>query len=230
MTQMNRRMILGGAAAVGVIGGAVVAWQMGLIPGGALSSASGLAAGGSNVDLSGVNKPHPLGEKVLGSADAPVTIIEYASATCPHCADFHRLTLPAIKKEYVDTGKVKFIFREFPFDDLALAAFMITRCASPEQYFPLMDILFEQQAQWAGAKDKKAALFAIAREAGFTEESFNACLSNEAIAKGIIEGRDFAAKDLGIDSTPSFFINGKLVKGALPIADFRKEIDAALGA
>ena len=230
MTQINRRMLLGGAALVAVLGGAGYAWQTGLLRlGASTSSDSGLdVAKPANVDPAKLNEPHPLGERVLGAADAKVTIIEYASATCPHCADFHRDTFPKLKAEYVDTGKARFVFREFPFDDLALAAFMVARCAAPEQYYPIMDVLFEQQQQWARSNDPRGALFAIASQAGFTQESFDACLKNEAVAKGVIGGRDRAAKEFGVDSTPTFFINGKVISGAAPLEEFRATIDAAL--
>ena len=173
------------------------------------------AANAAGTDLSDLSQPPRLGEMVLGSADAPVTIIEYASATCPHCARFHEGTFKQIKTEFIDTGKVKFIFREFPFDDLALAAFMLARCAPDSKYFPMLDVLFEQQKVWTGSKPRDE-LLKIAKLAGFTEDSFEACLKNEDIAKGIRAIMDKARTSYGVVSTPSFFINGKKLDGKRP--------------
>lgn len=209
--KLNRRDILFSAAA------------------GAMLAASPLAlapARAQEVDLSDLNQAPELGEMVLGEADAPVTIIEYASATCPHCANFHSGAFPQLKSEFIDTGKVRFIFREFPFDDLALAAFMLARCAPADKYFAMLDILFEQQATWT-RNNPKGELFKIAKLAGFTEESFEACLKNEDIAKGILAIREKAAKSYGVDSTPTFFINGEELKGNADIETFRKKIEAA---
>ncbi len=122
-----------------------------------------------------------------------MTIIEYASATCPHCADFYNETLPGtLKKEYIDTGKIRFVFREFPHNDAALAAFMLARCAPKEKYFPLIDMFFDTAG--AGPQNPLEGLFKIAKQAGFTEESFDACLKNEAVAKDILAVRDDGAK------------------------------------
>ncbi len=166
-----------------------------------------------------------LGDMVLGKADAPVTIVEYASATCPHCADFHKGAFVQLKKDYIDTGKVRFIFREFPFDDLALAAFMLARCAPKEKYFPMLDMVFDRQKAWT--RNPREELLKIAKLAGFTEETFGKCLKNEDIAKGISDIRDHANKQFGVNSTPTFFINGKELAGNQPIEAFKKLIDAA---
>src|SRR5687768_5061793 len=112
------------------------------------------------------------GDMALGKPDAPVTVIEYASMTCPHCAHFHAETLKAFKEKYVDTGKVRLIFREFPFDGLALRASMLARCAGAERYFPMLDVLFQQQNQWTRAKDPMAALAQIGRLAGVSPQKF----------------------------------------------------------
>lgn len=167
----------------------------------------------------------PLGEKWLGQADAPVTMIEYASATCPHCANFHAKTLPLIKSEYIDAGKVRFAMREFPFDQLSLAAFMLARCAPEERYFDMIDVLFERQQTWT-RNNPKGELFKIAKLAGFTEKKFDACLKNEEVAKGIIAAKDHATSALGVNSTPTFFINDRKVAGNLPIGEFRTLIES----
>lgn len=183
----------------------------------------------AEVDLSDLATPPELGEKALGKADAPVTVIEYASATCPHCAHFHAQTYPELKKLYIDTGKVRFVFREFPFDQLALAAFMLARCAPDDKFFAFIDTLFARQKDWVKRQGAREALLAISKSAGFTEETFNACLKDEKVARGIIAIQRKGAEKYGVDSTPTFFINGKLLKGAQDLSDFRKMIDAELG-
>ena len=135
-------------------------------------------------------KPDALTDMALGDPKATVTIIEYASMTCPHCAHFQETTFPELKKRYIDTGKVRYIFREFPLDSLAAAAFMLARCSAQEdsgKYFALIDSLFRQQRTWAVEKPLEP-LFAIAKQAGFTKETFDACLSNQKVLDGIESG------------------------------------------
>jgi protein-disulfide isomerase len=167
-------------------------------------------------------QPGPLGDMALGDEKAPVTIIEYASMTCPHCAAFHATTFPEIKKRYIDTGKVRFIFREFPLDQLALAAFLLARCAGPDKYFPMIDTLFQQQKEWVTQKPL-GPLMAIAKQAGMSETAFNECLQNQKLVDGIEDVRQRAMK-LKVESTPSFFINGKQMRGMFSIDDFEKAI------
>ena len=161
--------------------------------------------------------PGPLGDEVQGAANAPVTLIEYASMTCPHCASFHETTYPEMKKKYIDTGKIRFIFREFPLDTLAMAGSMLARCAGKEKFFPLIETLFAQQKEWVTQKPMQP-LLAIARQAGFTQQSFEECLANQQVQNGIEEGRQRAVQRLNVQSTPTFFINGKLFRGTLTIA------------
>ncbi len=179
-----------------------------------------------NVDAKKLHMAPKIGDRVLGKADAPVTIVEYASATCPHCANFHKGTFVQLKKDYIDTGKVRFIFREFPFDDLALAAFMLARCAPEEKYFPMLDVIFERHEIWT--RNPREELLKIAKLAGFTEETFGKCLKNEEIAKGISDIRDTGNKEFGVNSTPTFFVNGTELAGNQPIEEFKKLIDAAM--
>jgi protein-disulfide isomerase len=167
-------------------------------------------------------KPGPLGEMAIGDEKAPVTIIEYASMTCPHCATFHMSTYPELKKRYIDTGKVRFIFREFPLDQLAAAGFMLARCAGPDKYFPLIETLFAQQQTWVVQRPLQP-LLTIARQAGFSEQSFNECLKNQQVLDGIEDVRQRAMK-LNVQSTPTFFVNGKLHRGAFTIEEFEKQI------
>ncbi|MGE0241918.1 MAG: DsbA family protein [Parvibaculaceae bacterium] len=193
----------------------------------ALAGLTGLASTGhAAVDLTALHTPPAEGEMAMGPDNAKVTVVEYASASCPHCASFYKETFPALKKEYIDTGKIRFIFREFPHNQPALAAFMLARCAPKEKYFPLIDMFFEQQDTWLAAPLE--GLQKIAQLAGFTKESFDACLKNEAVAKGIIAVRDKATNEFGVESIPTFFVNGELIKGETSIEEFRKMIDPLL--
>ena len=172
----------------------------------------------------------PLGDRVLGKADAPVTFIEYASATCPHCAEFHEKVLPQIKAEYVDTGKVKFIFREFPLDNNALAVFMLVRCLPEEKFFPTTDIIFKRQQVWAKAPNPGVEVTKIMTEMGMDKTTFEACVKKEDMAKTLVDYSRKSAKDFGIKGTPALFINGKYIDGHKEMADVKKELDAAIAA
>lgn len=175
-------------------------------------------------------KPEALPDMVMGDDKAPVTIIEYASMTCPHCAHFQETTFPELKKRYIDTGKVRYIFREFPLDNLAAAAFMLARCAGADdknKYFALVDTLFRQQRQWAVEKPIPP-LMAIAKQVGFTEQSFQACLANQKMLDGIESVRQRAIKEFKVQSTPTFFINGTSYPGAMSIDEMAKLIDPYL--
>jgi len=174
-------------------------------------------------------QPSPLGDAVMGSPDAPVTIIEYASMTCPHCAQFQAKTFPKLKERYIDTGKVRYIFREFPLDPLAAGAFMLARCADKDKYFSIIDLFFGTQREWV-VPNPLQPMFNIAKQAGYNEETFNACLKNQQILDGIQNVRDRAAKVLNVESTPTFFINGKRVIGDISIEDMEKEIKPFLKA
>lgn len=202
-------MLVGGAAVLSAFG-------VGIVP--------ALAQTPTPADLA---VEGPLGDMVMGKADAPVTIIEYASMTCGHCANFSEKTFPELKKRYIDTGKVKYILREFPLDPLAAAGFMLARCAGNDKYYPMVEALFAQQKQWAVQKPIEP-LMAIAKQAGFTQESFNACLSNQKVLEGIEATRARASEKLGVNSTPTFFINGKVFRGDMSIETMEKEIQPYL--
>jgi len=170
-------------------------------------------------------KPGPLGDEVLGDEKAPVTVIEYASMTCPHCAHFALTTFPQLKEKYIDTGKVKYILREFPFDPIAAGAFMLARCAgSKEKYYALIDLLFRTQATWAVDKPL-GPMLNVVKQAGFTEDKFKACLADQKMLDGIEAVRDRAAKQFKVGSTPTFFINGQMTVGAISFEDMQKLID-----
>jgi len=193
----------------------------------ALASTPALAQEeGAPVDLAELLKPPALGDMALGAGDgAKVTIVEYASATCPHCAAFHKDVWPKLKAEYIDTGKIRFIFREFPLNDPALAAFMIARAAPKESYFPLIGVFFDTLETWA--KDPANGLLNIAKQAGFTQEKFDATLKDEKLAKGIMEIRDGGVK-FGVQGTPTFFLNGKPMRGEVTYDSLKADIDKLL--
>jgi protein-disulfide isomerase len=180
----------------------------------------------ADVDVAKLNEPSPIGEMSMGPDNAKVTVIEYASASCPHCANFYKTTFQALKKEYIDTGKIRFIFREFPHNDPALAAFMVARCAPKDRYFPLIDTFFQTQDTWLA--NPAEGLFKIAQLAGFTKASFDTCLKNEDVAKGIVAVRDKAANEFGVTGIPTFFINGQVLNGEATIDQFKGIIDPLL--
>jgi protein-disulfide isomerase len=171
----------------------------------------------------------PLDDIPLGSESAPVTIIEYASMTCPHCAAFEVETFPKVKEKYIDTGKVRYIMREYPLDGLAAAVFMLARCAGPDKYNALIETFFQQQRKWA-VRDPIPPLMSIAKQAGFTQESFEACINDKELLKKVQETRDIGTKKFKVDSTPTFFINGKRYAGAMSIEDLDKVIQPLLKA
>jgi protein-disulfide isomerase len=164
---------------------------------------------------------------VLGKADAPVTIIEYASLTCPHCAAFERETLPKIKENWIDTGKAKLVFRDFPLDGWALRAAMVARCAPPERYFGFIDALFQSQDVWARAANPQAALGRLAKLGGISDDKFQSCMKDDKLADTVAAERLAAEKQYGVESTPTFFVNGVKLVGEQSYADFDKALTAA---
>jgi protein-disulfide isomerase len=219
---ITRREFLEGVGALALVGSAVAtigetAWAAPAAP-----------AAPQTVSMEELLAPGPLPDQALGAADAPVTIIEYASMTCPHCASFHETTYPELKKRYIDTGKVRFIFREFPLDPLAAAGSMLARCAGEGKYFPMIETLFHQQKTWAVQKPLPP-LQAIAKQAGFTQQNFEQCLDNRKLLEDIEKVRERAATKFGVNSTPTLFVNGKrMPAGAMTIQDLEKEIQAYL--
>jgi protein-disulfide isomerase len=160
------------------------------------------------------------GPLTMGEDDAPVKIIEYASMTCPHCAHFALQTFDKLKEKYIDTGKVHYEFREFPFDGLALRASMLARCAGPTRALPMIDVLFKQQAVWAGSKSPMEELVKLGKLGGVSEARFNACMEDQALADAILANRLHGEKEMKVDSTPTFFINGEKMTGSQPIEKF----------
>ena len=168
------------------------------------------------------------GERILGRADAPVTLTEYASFTCPHCAALHRGALVQIKKEYIDTGRVRLIYRDFPLDQTAEAASMMARCAAPNRYFPLVQMLYRSQLNWARARNPSAALAQIVRLAGISQKTFDACMSNRALYESIINSRNTASKTKQVRSTPTLFLGEEMIQGELTAARLKVMLDDAL--
>ena len=162
-------------------------------------------------------------EHIMGEADAPVTIIEYSSMTCPHCANHHKNTMPALKEKYVKTGKVRYVVREFPLDRVALAAAALARCAGPEKYFPFITAMYKQQDQWArGSGSPVPRLFKMAKQAGFTKETFNACMRNKEITDHIEKTALKGRTKYGVNATPTLFVNGKMLEAGNSLADIEK--------
>jgi protein-disulfide isomerase len=169
-----------------------------------------------------------LGDRVLGDAKAPVVIYEYASLTCGACAAFHADGYKFLKEKYIDTGKVRFVMREFPLDPLATAGFMLARCAPEARYTPFVDLLFAQQRTWAFAQRPLDGLLAMARQAGFSQESFETCLKNQTIYDGVNEIRRRGQEKFAVDSTPTFFINGRRYTGVLSPKQLEEIIEPLL--
>jgi len=210
-------------AIIGVLAAAAIAAGIVYYRGG--FDQAGAGSPKKDPDVSELMAPGPLEDIVMGKPDAPVTIVEYASMTCPHCAQFHTAVLPQLKAKYIDNGEVRLILREFPLDGLAVAAFMLARCAGPDRYYPIVAALFETQGTWAvPGTEGKDKLLLIARQAGFSKEKFDQCLADKKLFNKIVAVRQQANEKFHVDSTPSFFVNGKRMKGDHQLKDF----DAAL--
>jgi protein-disulfide isomerase len=213
---LNRNVLL---AAIVIVVAAIGAWFYGQRQGGTPAPDGTVVTLDEKADLM---QASPLGENMLGKEDAPVTIIEYASTTCPHCANFHKTTFPELKKRYIDTGQVRFIYREFPLNEPDFIAYMLSRCMPKDKFFPFLETLFEQQEKWA-VQGWQAPLKNIASQAGFNEETFNACLQNKQVQEGVAWQSKQGSK-LGVNSTPTFFINGQKYSGGMSIEEMEKVI------
>ena len=178
---------------------------------------------------SDVAKPQSLPDMALGPADAAVTIVEYASLTCSHCAAFNKNVFPQIKAAYIDTGKIRYVLREFPLDGLALAGSKLSRCIAngdAAKYFALSDLLFSQD--WFNNKEQKETLYRIAGQAGFSKQQADKCIGDEALQDKMLAGRKYASDVLKVNSTPTFFLNGEMIKGETSFEEFDKRIKALL--
>ncbi|NNG03951.1 MAG: DsbA family protein [Inquilinus sp.] len=211
---MRRRVLIVGGAVVAAAGiaGAVVLRR----------SEDAIAAGSWDPAIT------PF-DKVLGSANAPVTIVEYASFTCPHCATFHTDTWPTLKERFVDSGQVRFVFRDFPLNEPALRAGMMARCVPEDRYFSVVEVIFSTLDQWSNG-DWRQGLGRIGRLAGLSQEAFDACLADKALEEQILGLRLAGQQLYDINSTPSFVINGKTFGGGRTIEQFADIIEDASGA
>ena len=169
-----------------------------------------------------------LAERIQGKVGAPLEVIEYASLTCPHCAAFYNGPWPALKKEFVDTGKVKFVYRDFPTDQVALAASMIARCAPKERYFGIIELMFRTQDNWRRSTNPKEDLANIGRLAGMSLATIEACMRNQAVYDGVMKQRNAGIEKYNIDSTPTLIVNGKKIEGGLRLEEFRQVFNKAL--
>ena len=161
----------------------------------------------------------------LGKAAAPVTMIEYASMTCTHCAHFHETTYPTLLKDYIDTGKVKFILREFPLDPLATAGFMLERCEGPDKRNAVIDLLFDKQQSWAFTDKPLEALESVVKQTGMSKDKFEACLKDQKLYDQINEVRDRGGQKFGVTATPTFYVNGTKVTGEVNPQTLSKILD-----
>ena len=167
-------------------------------------------------------------DHVLGKPDAPVTVIEYASLTCPHCAALNNEVMLQFKKDYVDTGKARFVYRDFPLDQLAMTASLLARCAGPDRYFGFIDVLFSGQANWARATDPMRALEQVGRLGGVPPEKFEACRKDEELTNKVLQQRMDGEKTFQINSTPTLIVNGDRFPGGMSYEQFKAVLDAHL--
>jgi len=196
---MNRRQMLMGAAGAGVISLVLPATR-----------------------TRGAETPIHDDDRVLGAADAPITLIEYASLTCPHCADFHSGALPEIKKNWIARGKLRLVYRHFPLDGLALRAAAVANCIEGDRYFAFLDILFENQKQWANNADPLKVLGQYAKLAGLSQERFDACVNDQAEMDKIITRAQEGRTTHEVRSTPTLIVNGEKFEGARDYPNFDK--------
>jgi protein-disulfide isomerase len=217
---MNRRSVIFSAAALALAAGAGLT-----ISHGGPSPVGAAAAQEAEIDTSRVL------EMSLGNPEAEVTVIEYASFTCPHCRTFHEGAFKQLKANYIDTGRIHFIYREVYFDRFGLWAGMLARCAGPERYFGMVDMIYAGLDEWIGGGDPATIadnLRRMGRTAGLTDEEVNACLQDAEMARALVAVYQQNAEADGIDSTPSFVIDGEKF-GNMPYGDFARILDDKLG-
>ncbi len=170
--------------------------------------------------------PGPLGERALGKPGAPVTVIEYVSLTCPHCANFQKTLFPRIKQEFIDTGKIRFIVREFPIGHTSGNAAVINRCAPEDKYFFLLNQFLTRQPEWVSLEVRPDAIYAVAKSSGMTRETFDKCISNQTIIDGLTEVKQ-RGRQFGVIGTPTFFINGRKAQGEVTYEEIKAMIEQA---
>jgi protein-disulfide isomerase len=214
---IRRRELLSAASALALAGAGIAAGAFAVIG----------AARAQVVSVAELMNPGPLPDMTLGSPAARVTVIEYASLTCVHCAQFAATTFPELKRRYIDSGKMRYIFREFPIDDLAVVAAMVARCAGDDKYFVAVDLLLRQQEQWVANRIEPLMTFAT-QELGFSGQTFNACVTNRQRLEDLKNARARAREVFGVSSVPAFFINGRRHLGAHSIKDLEIWIERLL--
>lgn len=224
MSRLDRRMAL---AAGAVLAGVALAVST------ALPVKAQRAQGPTEVPVEELMKQDELPDLILGNEDAKVTVVEYASLTCGHCMNFHTKVFPELKKKYVDTGKVRWVYRDFPLDPRAFAGAMLARCAgedgNTERALAMIDALFHKQADWAFVKSNPTqALFEIAKQTGFTQASFDKCLTDEALLEKLTAIYTRGSQTFGVNATPSFFINGKRLQSSPSVEGFEEALDPLL--
>jgi len=222
LAAITRRRLLAGTAALACVAASGFTSHVAM--------AQRRRSGPTEIPVEDLMKPvDGLADVALGPAEAKVTIVEYASMTCGHCSHFHKDVFPKIKEKYIDTGKVRFIMREFPLDNLAAAASMLARCVPADKVYPAIGLFFETQAEWAFVQDNPVAkLFEIAKQAGFTKDSFDKCLTNQKLLDQINAQRARASNQFGVSATPTFFINGKKLQSAPTVEAFDGMIEPLL--
>lgn len=170
-----------------------------------------------------------VGERSIGDPDAPVTMIEYSSLTCPHCASFHNNVLPDLKERYIETGKVRMVFRDFPLNEPAVDAAVLAHCAGPDRYVGFLDVLFQTQDSWASAPNTRDALKQLGKLGGLSDGEMDACFDDEAMVDSILQSRLTGQNEHKVQSTPTFVINGETYAGSRDIEEFADIIDPLAG-
>ena len=214
--------------AAGLIAAVTALSAIAFLPNESLAQRGG---GPDEVDQADLLKEGQLKDLAVGEANAPVTIVEYASLTCGHCASFHTQVYPKLKEKYIDAGKARIIMREFPLNARAYAASMITRCVPESAHLALVDGLFETQKDWAYKRTNqefKQSLFDFTKQAGLSEDDFNKCLGNSKLLNDLTSQFTKASEVFGVNATPAFFINGKRLRGTPTLENFVKVIDPLL--
>lgn len=223
---MNRRNILIGLGVVATGAAAGGAWWMNRAP----APAAGPAASGEgSIVLAQAPGDMPIfaDDRILGQAGAPVTIIEFSSLTCPHCAHFHKETLPQVKQDWIESGRARLVYRHYPLDQLALRAAAVANCIQGDAFFSFLDVLFANQQKWAGSPDPAKALQQYAALAGLSPDAFQACFNDQADMTRILEKQTDGRNAYNVASTPSFVINGTPVVGAVGYDEFNKALETA---
>ncbi len=180
------------------------------------------------VDVAELMAPGPLPDHVLGNEKASITVVEYASMTCSHCARFYNEVFQPFKKKYIDTGKVRFILREFPLDPVAAGVSALARCQSADKYYSTIELFFEQQKNWAFADDPSKAIFPIAEKVGFTKQTYEACLTDTKLSTAIEDSALKAREKFSVKGVPAFFINGEKLQGEKTLDNFDNALEPLL--